>query len=410
MRILLLSPGQLKGYRRFDSNHPVFPIIYPRLGIRILAALTPASHEVSIIEGDRTEGIDFDQEVDLVGISVLTPHAIHAYRIADEFRSRNKVVILGGPHPTLNASEAKRHADAVVVGEAELVWLPLLQDVQQGNLKPYYQSDGAVLWDEIPSPLRLASDDQHYSTAFPIETGRGCRIGCEFCLVGEMFGTAFNPRPVEQVIQEIETAKRLVGEAPAIIFSENLLGNPTHAKEFCKRIAPLRVDWSAEGDFYHFSDEEYLDLIQQAGCCFIYIETKMVSRRVNPRLYDLYGETIDAILKRDIPLSINFTVGYDDHDEALVMDTIEFISKGNIAPYSSAQILVPWPGTPLFQRLEREGRILTRNWASYNNRSLVFQPKNFSIEAFMSMYLELQKQLRVLKLMAIPSVSGVKGS
>ncbi|MBN1201267.1 MAG: B12-binding domain-containing radical SAM protein [Anaerolineae bacterium] len=391
MNVLLLSPGKLTFY-----SSTVYPHFYPRLGLRTLAACTPAGIDVTILEGEQANSVDCDQPVDLVGISVLTPHAHRAYQLADNFRRRGKSVVLGGPHPSLNPAEAQAHADAVVIGEGERVWPVLLDDYRHVALQPVYKADRLLDRADIPDPLRLDSDPERYSH-FPTESGRGCAIGCDFCLVGPLFGSSFVPRPVDRVIAEVEVAKQLYGPDVTITFSENLLGSPPAAQALARSLEPLQVRWCAEGDLYHLNDDAYLDILQQAGCTWIYVETKLPNRAKNPRIFDLYQVATQRIQAKGFHLSVNFTIGYDDHDESLAQDMRDLIIDGGLVPYSFVQLLTPWPGTRCYNRLDRAGRILTRDWDLYDNLHLVYRPRQMSSQALWQMYLDFCRELGTLK-------------
>lgn len=393
MRVLLLSPGRLKIYGSI-----FYPHFYPRLGLRNLAAMLPEAYDVSVVEAERVESVDYDADVDLVGISVLTPHARKAYHIADRFRERGRKVVLGGPHPSLNPQEAISHADAVVVGQAERVWLSLIEDCRQGALKPFYKSNQPVNFNEVPAPLRLDSDPDLYTHHYPIEAGRGCGEGCQFCLSGSLFGTVYHPRPAVQIVEEIHRSRQLYDENPLITFSDNLLGHPKTAKKLCKLIEPLQVLWSAEGNLHHMNDVAYVKRLRDAGCQWVYVETRLVAEKTDPRRYQLFQEAIEHIKMAGINLSINFTIGYDDHDESVVEDIKKFIIEGDIAPYSWIQLLTPWPGTPLFRYLNRRNRILTRNWNLYDNLHVVFKPKRMSDEDLIQIHRDIWHEIIPLKI------------
>jgi radical SAM superfamily enzyme YgiQ (UPF0313 family) len=216
-------------------------------------------------------------------------------------------------------------------------------------------------------------------------------------VAGSLFGTRFVPRPVEQILSEVETAIQLYGPDVTVTFSENLLGSPAAAQDLARRLEPYRIRWCAEGDLPHLNDEAYLDVLQQAGCSWIYVETKLPSKARNPRAFALYREATERIQARGFNLSVNFTIGYDDHDETLADDMRDLIVDGGLVPYSFVQLLTPWPGLPVFQRLDREGRILTRDWDRYDNLHLVFKPKKMPPETLWQIYLDFCRELGELK-------------
>lgn len=385
MKILLLNPGQLISH---------FIGYYPRLGLRVLAALTPAEHQVTIIEGKDCDKIEFTDEWDLVGISALTPHVNNAYFIADRFRALGVPVVVGGVHPSGNPEEAKHHADAVCIGEGELVWPQILQDVRKCQLKPFYRADRLVDRATLVSPRRLPSDKHKYSS-FPVETGRGCPINCAFCFVRVLFGERFQPRQIEHVVADIQEVLRLNAHSPEvqITFSENLLPHKIYARELFAALEGLDIQFGVEGRFEGLRDDDYLEAVRRAGCSNIYFETKMVSKRRQPRVYQMYADVVQFILDKGIDVSINFTVGYDDHDRSIYDDTWDFLLKNDFLRFSYVQLFVPWPGLPVFKQLEQQGRIINRNWGNYDNRHVVFRPKLMSPEELMRVHDEFWQML-----------------
>jgi len=222
-------------------------------------------------------------------------------------------------------------------------------------------------------------------------------VGCAYCLDPILFGSTYAPRPVERIVEEITTAKRLSAGNANVYFVGNLLGNPQPAKTLLAEVGPLHVPWCAEGDLFHLNDDEYLDTIRETGCDTVYVETKLVSRKVKPRVFKLYQEATQRILSKGLNLSVNFTIGYDDHDEFIIEDIWEWALQGGLAPYLLIQLLTPWPGTPLFEHLDRQGRILTRNWSLYDNRRVVFRPKRMSPQAMEHMLLQVWGELTKVK-------------
>ncbi len=379
MKILLLSPGKLGLY-----GSSLYPDFYPRLGLRILAALSPLDCEVQVVEHERVDQIPVANDVDLVGISVLTPFANQAYALADAYRALGVKVVLGGVHPTIMPEEAKIHADSVVAGEAETLWPKLVRDVREGCLHTFYCSDRRVRGDEICRAKRYSSDERFYKGVFHVEAGRGCRAGCDFCVVSSLFGDVYRPRPVESVIQEA-----LDGGSDwtktALVFSDNVLGNPRHSLALCEKTRDYGIHFSAEGDLPHLNDSKYLRILGQSGCRVIYVETDAYSRKKHPAMCKLCQDVMAKIVDSGMQLVVNFTLGGDDHDESIFDEVRQLVGRGNIAQ-CFVQLLVPWPGTPVFRKLEKEGRIITRDWSRYNNSECVYIPKRMTREQMMEGY------------------------
>ncbi len=371
MRLKLISPGQLP-YYTLDINR--YPIWYYRLSLPILAALTPPEWEVEIVEGKDADSLDYSEDVDLVGLSVLTPFALKAYKIADAYRENGVPVIIGGYHPTAVPQEAKEHADAVAIGESDMIWTQILQDFKQGTLGDFYRQKELSRMEKVPIPRRDLLDMDNYARVHHIMPVRGCNGDCGFCVVPWIRGRGFRARPVAEVVKEIGTLQD-VHERPFII-PENFMRNRAYARELFRALEPLNVRWSAEGylPLSQFRDVDFLKAAKRAGCYSIYVETEMVSEQKNPRKLKAYEGSLAAISNEGIDTILNFTIGYDDDTPDVFEETIRFVEKTRPTSYIG-QILTPWPGTALFQKMESEGRILHRNWKYYDNSRVVFKPK-----------------------------------
>jgi len=288
--------------------------------------------------------------------------------------------------------EAAQHADAVVVGEAETLWPSLIDDARRGALRELYHADRPVRGDEIRRATRLPTDEDLYENVFHMEAGRGCKVGCDFCVVPQQFGRTYSPRPVDAIVSEaIDGIKDR--DNTCIAFSDNLLGNPDHALRLCERTREHGLNFTVEGDYFHLDDTAYLEVLRSSGCKVIYIETKAYSRKTHPEMWKRSADVIAKVADAGIQLVINFTLGYDDHDLSIVDDVWELAERRSIAQ-CFLQHLTPWPGTPLFQRLEEEGRIITRDWSRYNNHEGVYRPKQMTSEQLLERCQQLSDYLQ----------------
>ena len=223
MKIRLIDPAY-KDPLFSHSQKVIKNIWFARLTLTTLAALTPSGIDVKITD-ENVEPIDFEEEVDLVGVTGMVMHAKRAYQIAQRFRQRGIPVVMGGPHASSCPHEAKGHVDSVVLGEAEQVWPQVIEDVQRGNLKPFYQAGDYCSMEGLPPPrLDLLRKDA-YMTVNCVQTTRGCPHQCDFCHVTHFFGKTYRCRPVDEVIREVE---RLDGEF-IVFIDDNIAGNRQHA-------------------------------------------------------------------------------------------------------------------------------------------------------------------------------------
>ena len=211
----------------------------PILVLQQLAAATPKYHWVKLID-DRYDNPFYDGKVDLVGISTLTPSATRAYMIADHYRKRGIPVVLGGVHPSALPKEAKEHADSIVIGEAERSWPRLIEDFKNNSLKPYYKAFPHIHAADIPEPRR---DKLRLRPLFSaIATSRGCPYHCSFCTLTHLHGKQYRPRPVENIIREIENTPR---KFLVFLHDASLTINKDYAKSLFKAMIPLKLHFQS---------------------------------------------------------------------------------------------------------------------------------------------------------------------
>ncbi len=372
-------------FEEYDPNRSILSIVmskilsFPKpLTFPILAAVTPEEHNIEIIEGGPRE-IDFDKKYDIVGITCTTRYALWAYKIADEFRKRGVFVVLGGWHASALPEESKQHADSVIIGEAEEIWLDFLKDYQNGSPKPFYYPEKPVDVCKLPQPLNL------YPTGdvLGIQATRGCPYGCEFCAITNMrLRNVFRMRPVNDVIDEINSLRSKVFN-----FHDNSMTiKPDYTKELFKKMKGLGKKFYGFGNINVLgSDDELLKLASEAGCVGWLIGFESISQEsINiigkkTNVVKNYFRSVKKIHEYGMIILGSFVFGFDGDKPDTFGLTDDFVSKSEI-DVPDAMILTPYPGTPLFDRLEREGRILTKDWNKYNFEHVVFKPKYMTPE------------------------------
>ncbi len=355
---------------------------YPSLALTLLAALIPPEDNVRIIN-EEFEEIDFEEKVDLVGISFLTPAAPRAYEIADKFRKKGIPVVTGGVHVSAMPDEATGHSDSVVIGEAEIVWPELLRDFKNGALKKRYKADGFIDLAKIPRARMELLNRKHYITTNVIQASRGCSFGCEFCSIEKMFGKKTRFRPVEHVIGEIKAMKK---QKVLLFTDDNLIINPSYARELFTAVKPLKRYWMGEASWTIGNKPEILKLMKESGCIGLLIgfesiheqaHTKKVSKHKDMR--EAYMKTIKALHENQIVVVGAFVFGFDNDNISTLDETLNFCLETNI-DIAEFNGIIPFPGTPLYSRLSKEGRIFTREWEKYTYEppGKVFHLKNMS--------------------------------
>ncbi len=350
-------------------------IWFARLTLTTLAALTPPDIEVKITD-ENVEPIDFEEDVDLVGVTGMVMHAPRAYEIAQRFRQRGIPVVMGGPHASSVPLEAKEHVDAVVIGEAENVWEGLIGDYKKGCLKPFYKQDTFCSMERLPFPRLDLLRREAYMTVNCVQTTRGCPHQCDFCHVTHFFGKTYRCRPVEEVIEEV---KRLDGEF-VVFIDDNIAGNRHYARELFTQLKPLKKKWASQASMTLTREPELLKLAAESGCVSLFIGVESLSsenlKEVNKAFNRVsqFEEAMKALHDHDIMILAGFIFGLDHDDEGVFERTLRFCERNRIE-LPTFFILTPLPGTALFQRIEAEGRLLHKDWGQYNGATVVFKPR-----------------------------------
>lgn len=377
MKVLLVVPGwspsSLWGQVRFK---------FPPLSLLALASASPEDIEVSIVD-ENIEKIDFDAEADLVGITVMTPQAIRAYEISDEFRRRGKKVILGGFHVSHLPQEALNHADAVVIGEGDRIWKEVIKDFQKSELKKICKDDELVLLSDIKTPKRDLIQGKGYLFTNTIQTTRGCPFQCEFCSVSSFFGRSYRTRPIPLVTEELA---RLRQESVFLfLVDDNLVGNRPYAKALFQEMTPFHFKWASHAPLDFASDEELLGLASRSGCMALFVgfeslsqeNLSMMGKRTSHGISPI--EAVKKFHDQGIGILASFILGYDHDTPDTFEKILDLCNKAKIDG-GLFPILTPYPGTLLRERLKKEGRILTDQWDLYDMEHVTFVPKGMSPE------------------------------
>ncbi len=386
MKIRLIDPAP-KDNLLMQTNKDIKSYWFARLSLTTIAALTPPEIEVAITD-ENVEEIDFNEDVDLVGLTAMTMHAVRAYEIADRFRERNIPVVMGGLHASSLPEEAKQHVDAVVIGEAEGVWKGLLEDFQGGRLQPFYRSSGFCTLQSQPHPRLDLLKKEHYWTVNCVQATRGCPFSCDFCSVAQFFGDTYRYRPVDEVIEEV---KQLPSGGYFTFVDDNIMGRPAYAKELFQKLAPLKRIWTSQGSLTMAKDTELLKMAAASGCYALFvgieslIQDNLAAMNKSINNVSRYEDAIKKIRDHGIMIVGSFIFGFDHDDDAVFERTVRFCEKNKI-DVPIFFILTPVPGTRLYKRMDEDGRILHKDWSRYNGSNVVFKPKLISEETLFNGY------------------------
>ncbi|MDH5327303.1 MAG: B12-binding domain-containing radical SAM protein [Gammaproteobacteria bacterium] len=353
------------------------------LQLGVLAALTPADVEV-VLHDDRMERIPYDEPTDLVAITVETYTAKRAYEICAEYRKRGVPIILGGFQPTLIPEECAPHADSLFIGDAELLWETVIEDARKGRLKPRYESKPGP-----PQPRVITRRDifegKGYLPMTLLQFSRGCRFTCDFCAISVFFDKTQYLRNIDEVVQEIQSQNRKL----LFFVDDNICSNHEALKQLCRALIPLKVRWVSQGSIDMTKDRELMRLMVQSGCLGNVIgfesldpdNLKTMKKAPNIKHFSRYREQIQILRDYGLQTWAAFTLGHDGDTLSSIEDTLDF-ALSNKFTFAAFNILVPYPNTPLYRKLESENRLLYNGkwWLhpDYRFNYATFEPKHMS--------------------------------
>jgi len=385
MRILLVQPA-LELDRRY-GRHPLQTMFRPApITLPTVAAHTPEQHDVTIVD-DAFMDVPYDADVDLVGITGSTPFAVRMEEIARGFAARGRTVAAGGVYPTLCPEAAGEFADHVVVGDAEDTWPALLADLERGHAAPVYRSGRPALTGR-PLPRRDLIARRRYILPTSFQFSRGCVHSCDFCSLDQQYGRGARIVPVDAAIADVRSTRRH-RIRPVQIWDDNLLNDREWTREFFSRLRDCRIKWVGQSTILLADDPELLRLAAESGCIGLFIGLEsffagsLQETRKGFNHVERYREQIARIHDVGIAVQAGIIFGFDHDDRSVFERTVEAAVriKLDVAAFS---LLTPYPGTELFERLDAEGRILTRDLSKYDSDNVVFEPRQMSPEELLA--------------------------
>jgi len=357
-RVLIIQPApyRSKADRRVVKlkSRRLVPLTLPYLG-----ALTPRGWDVKLVD-EVLEDVDLNADVDLVALTAWTVNSLRAYEIAASFRARGIPVVIGGPHAYFHADEVAANADAVAVGEAEVVWPQILADAAAGRLQRRYDAAQMSDLSNLPMPRYELLNLSRYGRikTYAVQPSRGCPFKCDFCSERLFLGDGFRVRPVDDIIEEVKRcSSRLVFFA-----TSNFAGKRAHAMELMEKLVPLKLRWSTLWTLHLCADPEFMDLAARSGLLHVNIGMESIDpatlRSMNKKQNKVaqYGEMLDGLRRRGISYSLNFIFGWEGESAGVFDATLEFLQRHKV-PAAYFNILTPHVGSPFHARLLAEGRI-----------------------------------------------------
>jgi len=337
----------------------------PGLSLASLAGLTPPDVSVSFTD-DSLQPIDLDGDLgqpDLVGITCSSKNAARAYAIADAYAERGIPVVLGGVHPTARPEEARQKADAVVAGEAEGVWPKLLDDFRRGRLEPVYSRSTWADLASLPPARRSIYPERAYLPLGMVQATRGCPHLCEFCSVRRFFGGTYRYRPLEDVLTEVKGLKH----STFLFVDDNIVGHASYSRNLFQGLMPLKKRWFGQASLTVLDDLPLLELMVKSGCKGLLLGVETVSEegirgaRKFQNKPAHYKRTIENLQRKGIAVWGSFIFGLDQDGPDIFERCVRFAIDSKLYTAVFA-VLTPYPGTPLFERLESENRLTEPAW------------------------------------------------
>lgn len=355
----------------------------PPQNIFSTAAATPEGVELEM--SDETIGMktDLQSDAELIAIFMSTPDTLRAYELAKVFKSQGKTIVLGGLHTKFNQDEALEHGDTLLIGEPEGVWEQLLEDFKNSRLKEKYERDTPVDLSELrPYPTDIIHPKQ-YDYTWSVVVGRGCPNKCEFCLVHRFFdGCRF--RPIANIVDEVRRLKEM-GVTWVELHADNLTANRKFALNLFRALAPLNMNFYGETTILIAKDKELLQAARAAGLKALLFGIETPSKAalaaqgkqfVKP---EKMREYIATVKHYGIKVWGDFLFGFDEHTPEIFEETAEFVRDIKMDRVFH-HLVIPFPGSGFYQKLDEQGRILTRDWSQYDGSHVVFQPKQMTPE------------------------------
>lgn len=360
----------------------------PSLGLLTLAGLTPDKIDMQYLEVRDVNRDALPAGFDAVAISSLTATAKEAYALAARFRAIGTKVILGGLHVSLIPDEAARMADSIVVGEGESLWPEVIVDLARNRLKPFYDARLRPFdLRNAPMPrFELLEPDRY--PRFTVQTQRGCPWRCEFCAASIRISPTFKVKPVEKVIAEIRRLKELWRDPFVEFADDNTFVNRAHSKQLMRALARERVRWFTESDLSIAQDDELLGLMRDAGCAQVLIGFESPSRAAldgiehktnwKAKQFANYCRAVEAIQRHGITVNGCFVMGLDGSGPESFDGVYDFVRESGLFDVQIT-FMTPFPGTPLYDRLREQNRILAEGaWERCTLFDINFQPQQMS--------------------------------
>ncbi|HEU4886532.1 MAG TPA: radical SAM protein [Thermoanaerobaculia bacterium] len=393
-RVLLVGPTALDWQGRPIKQSRLH---LPGLTLPMLAAVTPPHVELRLLS-ETVEEIPFDEHWDLVGITGMGSGIVRAWQIGDEFRRRGVKVVQGGIAASLAKPEwSLEHADSVVLGEAEETWPQVLADAEAGRLQPIYRMPRRPPIESLPLPRYDMMDARKLGRWRPVQATRGCPFTCSYCSITAFFEQGYRKRPVDQVIRDVRAAKKH-GTRYITFIDDNIGVDWSYAAELWEALIPEKIIWMSQCSLHIADRPDMLKLASRSGCRMLSfgIEStnpeslKAVDKEWNRP--ERYKEAVATIRRHGIDVSTEMIIGLDNDDQRVFQDTFAFIMENRIS-LPRVHIMTPVPGTPLYDEMEKQGRLISQDFGRFSGGQVVYKPRLLNADELQSGYWKLYESL-----------------
>lgn len=394
-KILLIQPTQYSssGSRILCKQKRIY---LPGLVFPLLSSLTPSNWKLETCI-EVIEDVDFETDADLIGIGAMGHSTFRGLHIAKKFKEKGKIVFFGGYMASINPDYVLQWSDSVIIGDAEKSYPELLKDFEEhGRLKRIYKNPLENL-DGLPSPDYTVLSRKKIGFMLPVQAGRGCPHSCSFCSIACLYKGSHLRRPLPEVIEDVLKIKKL-GYKMFYLIDDNLVGNPEYLKELCERLIPLKMKWASQSTLLIAKQPDLLKLAYKSGCRILSLGLETIDQSGLDQFNKTWIHACDhlsalqTIQKAGIMPSVEMILGHDNETAESVKRTYEFVVKAKI-PIPRFYVLTPVPGTDLYDRYKKEGRLIHEDFEKFTVTQSVFYPKNMAPQELDKWYSWINKKI-----------------
>ncbi len=394
-KILFIQPTI---YDDFGSVVKKRRLHFVGLAYPLLAAMTPPDWDVEICL-ETIEEVPYDTDADVIGIGGMGQAANRGKDIAREFKKRGKTVIMGGPMVTLAPELTEPYCDSIVAGDAEPVWAEVLSDLENDTLRPFYRGKISTL--ETPLPRYDLILSKRIGNFLPVQAGRGCPHTCNFCSIFCIFRGEYFRREIPEVIRDIRHIRSL-GFRRFLLLDDNIISDRNYMLELCREIKKLNMRWMSQCSIELAKDEELLRAVSESGCELLSFGLESITPASLETLDktwctpEEYPELIQKIVSAGIDVATEMIVGADTDTMESLQQTITFITNTPVvAP--KFYLMTPIPGTDLFKRIEKEGRLLSTDLLGITASRVAIRHPNMTPQELNRIFWEIYDQVYTLR-------------